>query len=235
MFGGGGNYNAAREAVAIEQRRRQMLENSSRQAQSALVHKTTGIGEIVTNQPIKFETEFIEEPRVTTGSVLTKSPDLALWRYPQISAGVYRWETKGNTDKTRTWIGAYLFFVISVDPRVIPRTDGSNLAAVNTQIAQMTTRRAQLQSILANLRQIGAPAQNIAQAELNVAQVVQQLANHAVLKKEAEAALRLKNNPPKVDITHHLTFTGTALKTLGDDAQRQLYETMKARTPGFGA
>ena len=229
-------FSPVAEAQAIEQRRRQQLENSGRQAQSALVHKTSGIGEIVTNQPIKFQTQFIQEPRVTTGAVLTKSPDLTLWRYPQISAGVYRWDTKGE-GKAKIWTGAYLFFVITVDPRVLPRTDGSNLAAIDTQIAQMTARRAAQADQLAFLRRTGASTEHITAAEYNLSLTVQQLANLAVLKAEAQRALTLKAKPPKVDITHHLTFTGTALKGLGEDVEKQLYDNMTAKKTfgGFSA
>lgn len=205
-----------------QQRRDQQRENSARSATVSFTYKTSGQGEFVTPAPIPFDVTFIEEPRLTTGVVLTKRPDTARYRFPQVTAGVYRYDAKKNPvdepvatlaasgtpptggltaeeAKRALYVGAYLFFVVTVDPLQPPRSDGSNLALLQTQLAK---------------QQVGSDPYKQLQ----------------VLIKEAQDALALKANPAKVEITHHLTFTGLALKGVdqGDDP----YANITPRKPG---
>lgn len=192
-------------------RREQQRENSARPATVSFTYKTSGQGEFTTPEPIPFDVTFTEPPRVTTGVVLDKRPNTAFYRFPQVTCGVYRWDTKKNPvdaaapsgpgfrveragsaaptsgltaaqAKRALYVGAYLFFVVTVEPLQPPRTDGSNLAQLQTQLSKETrpVERAALQALI----------------------------------KEAQDALALKANPAKVELTHHLTFTGIALKTV---------------------
>lgn len=79
------------EQQAVLQRRDDVRENSSREARNSFTFTTDGSGYIVPRQPITFDCLFLQEPHFTSGVALVRSPDLNLWHYPIVTAGVYRW------------------------------------------------------------------------------------------------------------------------------------------------
>lgn len=210
-IGLGGAANAViRQQADVAQVRAQIAENSTREAVNRFTHTTTGVGQIVMQQPISFDCVFTEEPSFTSGVALVKSPDPAHYRFPLVTAGVYRWVKKPQKPKPPSEIllatfvpgtgqsstppqvedkspqfytGAYLYFIVRADPTQNVRSDGSNLA----QLQQAFT-----------------------DADLA------QRAGLTKLIKEAQEALYLNANPPQITIHHHLVFSGNAMKKLSD-------------------
>lgn len=220
----------------IEQQRRQINENATREAFNSYALITTGVGDVTPAQPIMFEARFVQEPFLSTGVVMVKKPDLTRYRLPLVTAGVLRWvteplrpETPGkevgapgtafiatsvpalstgmaverapdllNTPdpkKPVAYIGAYMYFTIFVDPIKRPRTDGSNLSALQSELT--TSKPGSI-------------------AFKNLTQLV----------KEARQALDLLGHLPKTTLRHHLTFRGVAMKALHPSIE----ELAKTRT-----
>ena len=212
------DFRAQRDAQANQtdqfQRRNQTAENSTRLATNAFTYTTSGQGQILVKQPIMFDCIFTQEPSFTSGVYVAQPPNVDLYRYPLVTAGIYKWvkelqKVDSYKAKNRDGLifdagpkaadviaalqenephfykGAYLYFVVRVDPNQTPRSDGSNLAllqaAFNRAIPGSTTA--------SNL------AANIAEAKL---------------------AIKLKANPAQLTLHHHLQFSGVAMKALSD-------------------
>ncbi len=194
------------------QRREQQQENAARHASVYAKHTTSGTGESLSGL-IRFDTHFTEPPWVSTGAVIQRLPDVAHYRYPTVTAGVIRWETRPigpptnrlalvasgkapQDDRPKLYLGAWMVFTVQCDPRNIPNTDGSNLRLLQIQRDRIQDRR--------TLAYIAAVA----------------------LVKEAQEAQWLLDpkNKARVVVEHHLTFSGVAVKSV-DVAQDPLLKS----------
>lgn len=198
-----------RQQVDQFQARQQQADNRTRQATNIFTYTTTGVGQIVMKQPIMFDCDFIEEPGFTSGVAIVKVPDLTHYRYPLVTAGVYRWVKEPQHKETMAqailatgagkstvedttpqfYKGAYLYFLVRVDPNIPVRTDGSNLAYLEEQLTYYD---------------VGT------QDYLTVRKLI----------AEAHESLYLAAHPAKVTLHHHLQFTGIAMKKLSDDVTK---------------
>lgn len=173
-------------------RRLAQEQNATRNASVVLTYDTTGVGEQTTTAALDFGLSFTEPPVVATGAVALALPDTDRYRYPTISAGVWKWQTTATSNPDQPlYTGAWLFFTVQCDPRTLLRTDGTDQAywAENTR---------QSQARLANT----APNTADYYTARNELQRVQSQLAEALLAKD------LQDNPPRVTIRHHLTFSG---------------------------
>jgi hypothetical protein len=85
----------------------QMADNAARTAVVTLTFDTVGAGEVATGNWRPFNIIFLEEPRVSTG-VSVVGGRLTPGYFPQVTAGVTRWQT----DPKGFYTGALLFFVV---------------------------------------------------------------------------------------------------------------------------
>lgn len=211
-------------------------ENSSRLAQNTFTYTTTGVGEIVVKQPIMFDCTFIQEPSFTSGVYIASAPDTSLYRYPLVTAGVYRWVEElqkpqsyrarmgglefsaappvnnGVIDagyqaqidalkdsQPKFYKGAYLYYVVRVDPIQTPRSDGSNLVTLQRLLQQSQVGGSNYVALQANI-------------------------------KEAQLALKLAAHPARVRLHHHLQFSGVAMKKLTPEINALSQDTQASPT-----
>lgn len=87
-------------------------ENSGRTAFSAVTFDTSGVGSLILNQLVVFDTTFIRKPSVSTGIELVKEPDRTLHELPHATSGIYRWEK----DERGYYVGAYVWVRVTCDP-----------------------------------------------------------------------------------------------------------------------
>ena len=138
-----------------QETRAAQAENQARFATYATTHITTGNGFFIDKVPIVFGCSFLVEPIIAHGISIVRAPDTKHWQYPIANSGVYKWMLEANpadsgksaNDPTITpfYVGAYVYFAVKIDPLIYPRTDGSNLAALN---AQLTTATGDLRTTL---------------------------------------------------------------------------------------
>jgi hypothetical protein len=88
------------------QRKEAHRENAARNATFTAVYETTGSGDLVPAQAVKFEMPFFSEPSMLSGATLVRLPDRRFYRLPQVTAAVLRWErnTRGF------YIGAFMYY-----------------------------------------------------------------------------------------------------------------------------
>ena len=174
--------------------RDQQYENSARVAFQHLTYTSTGTGQIIVPNPLRFDTTFGEPPVVVTGSVLVTPPGDG-WAYPQVTAGVYRWLTDAKGYVT----GAYVYFNVRVDP-VNPDDDA---------VARLVPQS--LQDQLDHL-QNGTWAMDMRTTKWRQAEIARIKAEI----RRAQRALTRKGTDGEVAIIHHLLFQGVAMKDLPD-------------------
>lgn len=121
--------------AALERRRADLGrhgENTARYATSFVSFKTTGWGEIVSEEAQYFTTTFTKRPSVSH-SMSLDGDALVAGRFPRVSAGVHKWLTDANGFYT----GAWLFFVIetmgiqSQRTYVLPVSDSERVGVVS--------------------------------------------------------------------------------------------------------
>lgn len=187
------------------QNRAAAAENQARSATHSASFTTHGNGYFIDPAPLKFDCVFTVEPAIAHAVSLVKAPNTKHYKYPICNAGVYKWITKsspGDAGKAHTdpsaqphYVGCYVYFVVQCDPLVYPRTDGSNLAALQAQLATEQAKDSPNSDIVSALK-------------ANIA--------------EAKEALYLNTHPPKVVMNHHLSFSQIALKALPDQVTSAL-------------
>lgn len=94
----------------VEQRRALLdatAENATRRADVTVSFESSGYGEVALPQSVSFGITFLYRPEVATGVSLA-SGSLVNGKFPNVSAGVYRWERLSNG----FYVGAYLYFVV---------------------------------------------------------------------------------------------------------------------------
>lgn len=202
MLLGRDNFNRAQtDDVAV---RAQQKENSSRTAYQRMSYITTGVGQITSSSPQMFDTTFTEPPVITSGSVMLTPPGPG-WRYPQTSAGVYRWITNDQG----FFVGAHLYFVVDCNPE--NPDDETTIGLTPQQIQIAITHNEQLEN---ELEQATPPD------EPQLAFVKMELLKHKLALRRAQRTQQRK--PPKPRIEHHLVFQGTATKQLPASVMNQL-------------
>lgn len=175
-------------------RREAQNTNATRSATCVLTYDTTGVGESTTTGALDFGMAFVQQPSVATGAVALTLPDTTYYRYPTISAGVWKWATEDSTNLNQPlYTGAWLFFTVQCDPRTIMRTNGDDYDYWDANVKILRDR----------LNNAFPGTQDYATIQNQVARAQAQLAE-TILAKE------LQDNPAKVAIRHHLTFNGVA-------------------------
>lgn len=107
---------------ADREARQRHAENAAREATSSLTFETSGVGSIVLENYLKFETVFLEKPIITTGIELLNLPDRTIYELPHVTAGVLRWHLdpqwrQANGSYSRSYyLGAYVWARVSCDP-----------------------------------------------------------------------------------------------------------------------
>jgi hypothetical protein len=88
----------AQGAVSAQQQKMQarddQKENSTREAHNSFTIVSQGIGTVKLAQPVTFDCQFIEEPRITSGVAIVVAPNEKLYNLPQTTVGVYQWVKK---------------------------------------------------------------------------------------------------------------------------------------------
>lgn len=144
--------------------RAQIAENSARQAFFTVQHQVSGVGFVAMTRPVEFDVTFTHRPAFTHGAFLAKVPDVSHYRYPVCHVGVYKWLTEPTpeararhkqavnavarvgggqgldnssiySEDELLYKGAYLYFHLVIHPAKNVRTDGSNLTALQAQLA----------------------------------------------------------------------------------------------------
>lgn len=146
---------------AAQQTKNQQAENKPRFATYGTTYDSTGNGYFVDKSPIMFGCSFLEEPFISHGISIVKAPDPAHYQYPVANAGVYKWVLqqnpadagKSDSDPTNLpfYVGAYVYFSVKIDSLIYPRTDGSNLAALQTQLASASPSSTLYTTLKANI------------------------------------------------------------------------------------
>lgn len=194
--------NAINEIDAERLRRAAVQENSARVATHVVRYQSSGTGYIVPPAAFTFDVKFQNEPAITTGCALIKQPDLNHYGYPVITAGVFKWEQDANG----LYTGAHLFFVVDVQPKRMPRTDGSNLTLLEAQ-------KSAAEQALAN----SFPG------TVDHDYQIYNLSAAKALVDEATEAKYLVLNPAACVVDHFLTFTEVAMKGMPDDVLDTLH------------
>ena len=88
--------------------------NAARHAEAFFTLETTGSGSIIPDDPISFDTVFIQPPAIVSGAVLVELPDSAYHELPVCSVGVMRWVTNERGHYT----GAYVYAAVHVPAKV---------------------------------------------------------------------------------------------------------------------
>lgn len=234
---------------ALEQarlRREQQLGNLTREARVHLTYDTNGVGETTTAAALDFGCAFILPPTMATGVVATAFPDTTMWRYPVVTAGVWKWQTKRGSDPASPlYTGAWLFFNVQCEPRINPRTDGSEFEYLTNQLNQLRhaiqvdndaiyrRTRQQYDLLQQELTQLLPGTEHYEQAYLRMSDLAKAQASRVAALggdsatyisavtalHDAQQVQRLQRNPPTVGLTHHLSFSGLATQAYSLDSR----------------
>jgi hypothetical protein len=195
-------------------------ENAARAANAVVRHVVTGVGQTVNPNPVMFSTSFDGQPTFTYGVELT-AHDPA-YAYPNATAGVYRWATDANG----FYNGAFLYFDVSAIPSNVvqlqlgEQTARLNLAYDQLQYDQMkggdytSALYQQRLGVDDPLLEMRLRAQ-VAQARARLTQAVKVEASKTLYETAlAKLNTAIPQAPAKTVTTFHLSFYGTAIKTL---------------------
>lgn len=88
-------------------------ENSGRVAFQFYVYETTGTGELVTPEPLMFDTPFFYRPFFSYGHEIIRAPQRDIFMLPVSSGGILRWVQ--DPDDRDWYIGAFMYFRVTRD------------------------------------------------------------------------------------------------------------------------
>jgi hypothetical protein len=97
--------------LSVVQNRERHRENAARFGTQYYTYFTEGTGELVPENFLLFQNPFVRRPYLGIGSEIVALPDLTVYKMPQATAGVLRWEQRPGG----FFIGAYMYFIVEAD------------------------------------------------------------------------------------------------------------------------